>query len=156
MITDYAGTVILVSHDRDFLDRTVSSVLVSEGGGRWVEYAGGYSDMVAQRGAGVEARPIEKVARPKVRREAIAPEAAARRRLSFNEQHDLKTLPARISALEARIGKLHEILDDHTLYARDKARFDKVSAELAAAQSDLSALEERWLALEILREEVEG
>ncbi len=63
MIGDYPGTVILVSHDRDFLDRTVTSVVVAEGEGRWVEYAGGYSDMLAQRGRGVEARTAAKAER---------------------------------------------------------------------------------------------
>src|SRR3712207_1303279 len=94
MIDDYAGTVILVSHDRDFLDRTVTSVLVAEGEGRWIEYAGGYTDMVAQRGAGVQARLVEKASKPKTEKAPAAAAPTAKRRLSFNEQHDLKTLPA--------------------------------------------------------------
>ncbi len=76
MLTDFPGTVILVSHDRDFLDRVCTSVLVSEGAGRWIEYAGGYSDMVMQRGAGVSARTVEK---PKAE-SAAAPRRAPRSR----------------------------------------------------------------------------
>jgi ATP-binding cassette subfamily F protein uup len=156
MIDDYPGTVVLVSHDRDFLDRTVGSVLVSEGEGRWVEYAGGYSDMLAQRGEGVRARSVEK---PRTKTDRSANDAGsraptARRKLGFNEQHELKTLPARMSELESRIGKLHATLADPGLYARDPALFEKASAALAAAEADLAAAEERWLTLEMLREEL--
>ncbi len=158
MITDYSGTVLLVSHDRDFLDRTVGSVLVSEGQGRWVEYAGGYSDMVAQRGQGVQARSIDKAAKPRQERKAVpAPGAPAqRRRLGFHEQHDLKTLPGRIAELEAKIAKVQVLLDDSGLYARDPALFQKATTALAGFQEELSRAEDRWLELEMLREEIEG
>jgi ATP-binding cassette subfamily F protein uup len=154
MITDYSGTVLLVSHDRDFLDRTVSSVLVSEGDGRWLEYAGGYSDMVAQRGQGVEARSVAREAKPRPVANATPQPANAKRRLSFNEQHDLKTLPRRMSEMEAKIGKLQEVLADPNLYARDRARFERAGAALSALQAELAAAEDRWLELEMLREEL--
>lgn len=157
MITDYSGTVLLVSHDRDFLDRTVSSVLVSEGEGRWVEYAGGYSDMVAQRGKGVQARAVEKEAKPRnADKSSAAPAQQNKRRLSFNEQHDLKTLPKRMEELEAKIAKVQEILADPELYSRDPARFQKAMDALTQLQTELSKSEERWLELEMLREELEG
>ncbi|WP_134497932.1 ABC-F family ATP-binding cassette domain-containing protein [Microvirga pakistanensis] len=157
MITDYSGTVILVSHDRDFLDRTVSSVLVSEGEGRWIEYAGGYSDMVAQRGQGVRARTVEKEVKPRnAEKPAAASSVQARRKLSFNEQHDLKTLPKRMEELEAKIAKVQEILADPELYSRDPARFQKAMDALTQLQAELHAAEERWLELEMLREELEG
>ncbi len=159
MITDYSGTVLLVSHDRDFLDRTVSSVLVSEGEGRWIEYAGGYTDMVAQRGQGVQARTVEKDAKPRNADKpapAASPAAQPKRKLSFNEQHDLKTLPRRMEELEAKVAKVQEILADPELYARDPARFQKAMDTLTALQTELSAAEERWLELEMLREELEG
>jgi ATP-binding cassette subfamily F protein uup len=157
MITDYSGTVLLVSHDRDFLDRTVSSVLVSEGDGRWVEYAGGYSDMVAQRGQGVQARTIEKDARPKsAGKPPSSPAAQSKRKLSFNEQHDLKVLPNRMQELEAKITKVQEILADPELYSRDPARFQKAMDALTQLQADLHLAEERWLELEMLREELES
>ncbi|MCB5176134.1 ABC-F family ATP-binding cassette domain-containing protein [Microvirga lenta] len=159
MITDYSGTVILVSHDRDFLDRTVNSVLVSEGTGRWLEYAGGYTDMVAQRGQGVQARTVEKEAKPRGGDTSSSNQssaAASKRKLSFNEQHDLKTLPKRMGEMEAKIAKVQEILADPDLYSRDPARFQKAMDALAQLQTELSAAEERWLELEMLREELDG
>lgn len=157
MITDYSGTVILVSHDRDFLDRTASSVLVSEGEGVWIEYAGGYTDMVNQRGQGVQARVVAKEEKPKAAAKAqAAPPSSSRRKMNFNEQHDLKTLPARMAEIEAKIGKLQAILDDPQLYGRDPERFQKASSALGALQSELAAAEDRWLELEMLKDEIEG
>jgi ATP-binding cassette subfamily F protein uup len=156
MIQDYSGTVILVSHDRDFLDRTVSSVLVSEADGRWIEYAGGYTDMVAQRGRGVQARVVEREVKPKnADRPAASAAPQGKRKLSFNEQHDLKTLPQRMGDMEAKIAKVQEILADPELYSRDPARFQKAMDALAQLQTELHAAEERWLELEMLREELE-
>ncbi|MBX9992435.1 ABC-F family ATP-binding cassette domain-containing protein [Phreatobacter oligotrophus] len=159
MLTDFPGTVILVSHDRDFLDRVCTSVLVSEGAGRWIEYAGGYSDMVMQRGAGVSARTVEKpkaesAAAPAPRTEKPADQQ--RRKLSFKDKHDLDTLPARMEALQRDITKLQAILADPGLYTRDRAAFDKASAAMTKAQGELSAAEDRWLELEILKESLEA
>jgi len=151
MIDDYPGTVMLVSHDRDFLDRTVSAVVVAEGGGRWNVYAGGYSDMVAQRGEGVTAKVAKseiKALREKSEAQAPAPKA----RLSFKDKHALETLPARIAALEADIARLSKVIADPNLYARDRAAFDNASIALASAQADLAAAEDDWLRLEELRE----
>ena len=156
MIDDYPGTVLLVSHDRDFLDRTVNAVIVAEGEGRWTVYAGGYSDMVAQRGEGVTAKAAAKEAKaPREKSEALAP-GAPKTRLSFKDKHALETLPARIATLEAEIGKLTKTIEDPALYAKDRAAFDKASAALAKAQTDLSAAENEWLRLEELREQVEA
>ncbi len=153
-IVDYPGTVLLVSHDRDFLDRTVGSVLVSEGEGRWVEYAGGYTDMLAQRGEGVQARTVEKAARPKEPGRSSPAAGAPKRKLGFNEQHELKTLPERMGALEATTPTLQAILADPNLYPEKPKRFEEASAALAKAQGDLAAAEDRWLSLEMLREEL--
>ena len=137
MIGDYAGTVLLISHDRDFLDRIVSAVLVPEGNGKWVEYAGGYADMLAQRGADVR-KPVAKAATAPPRRSAERPAAEpARRKLNFNEKHALETLPARMATLEADVKRLNERLADPALYARDRAAFDKATAALATAQAEL-------------------
>jgi ABC transport system ATP-binding/permease protein len=159
MLADYPGTLIVVSHDRDFLDRVASSVLVAEGHGRWIEYAGGYSDMVAQRGKGVEARAI--ASRPQTEKTVAHPNTGAsssssKRKLSFKEKHALETLPQRMEALRRDIEKLRAVLADAALYTRDRARFDKASDLLARAEADLSASEEQWLELEILREEIES
>jgi ATP-binding cassette subfamily F protein uup len=156
MIDDYPGTVLLVSHDRDFLDRTVSAVVVAEGGGRWNVYAGGYSDMVAQRGQGVTAKAATKAeARPREKPTA-AESSPAKRRLSFNEKHALETLPARIAALEANVARFSKTIADPNLYARDRAAFDKTSAMLGEAQAELARAEDEWLRLEELREQVEA
>ena len=156
MITDYSGTVILVSHDRDFLDRTASSVLVSEGEGVWLEYAGGYTDMVNQRGQGVQARLVAKEEKPKTSKSPAASISPSKRKMNFNEQHDLKTLPERMVAIEEKIARLQEIMADPQLYARDPERFQKASAALAAQQAELAAAEDRWLELELLKEELGG
>ena len=156
MITDYSGTVILVSHDRDFLDRTASSVLVSEGEGVWLEYAGGYTDMVNQRGQGVQARLVAKEEKPKTSKSPAASISPSKRKMNFNEQHDLKTLPERMAAIEEKIARLQEIMADPQLYARDPERFQKASAALAAQQAELAAAEDRWLELELLKEELGG
>jgi ABC transport system ATP-binding/permease protein len=152
-IADFSGTVLLVSHDRDFLDRTVTATVFAEGRGRFTEYAGGYSDMVAQRGEGVVARELPKAAKPSApRRKPDAPP----RKLTFNDKHALETLPARIAALETEIARLHAALADGTFYARDPKGFAVSSAKLKAVQAELSAAEQRWLELEMLREELQG
>jgi ATP-binding cassette subfamily F protein uup len=156
MLADYPGTVLLVSHDRDFLDRVATSVLMAEGNGRFVEYAGGYSDMVAQRGEGVAAKPRETPRTAKAATPRSAAATAERRKLSFKDKHALETLPARITALEGEIHALRAQLGDADLYARDAKAFETVATKLAAAEKDLAASEERWLELEVLREELEG
>ena len=156
MLADYPGTVLLVSHDRDFLDRTVTSVLMAEGGGRFVEYAGGYTDMVAQRGEGVQAKaPVKPL--PARARETLdsKPPAAAKRRLSFKDKHALQDLPVRIARLEAEITALQKELADESLYARDPNRFAEAASRLSTLQSDLAAAEDRWIAVETLREDIE-
>jgi ATP-binding cassette subfamily F protein uup len=157
MLGDYDGTVILISHDRDFLDRVVTSVIAPEGNGKWIEYAGGYSDMLAQRRSDlkretVKAQPVEEKKEAKT---AAAPLAASRRRLSFNEKHALETLPKKIETLHADIARLQRLLDDPGLYASDRKTFDETSAAIAKAHDELAAAEDRWLELEMLREEIE-
>ena len=158
MLADYPGTVIVVSHDRDFLDRVATSVIVAEGEGQWTEYAGGYSDMVAQRGYGVlapavQARPV----RPARSEPPAAPvPGASKRKLSFKEKHALDTLPAEIDRLSAEIDKLNAELADPRLYSRDAAAFAAKSEALAKAEAARSAAEDRWLELEELRESLEG
>ena len=112
LLGDYAGTILVVSHDRDFLDRVATSVIVAEGDGRWVEYAGGYSDMVAQRGSGLGgplAAPVEKAEGPDKRPVDRAP---PRRKLSFNERRALETLPRRIDELRGDLEALERKLAD--------------------------------------------
>jgi ATP-binding cassette subfamily F protein uup len=135
----------------------VNAVIAPEGGGRWLEYAGGYSDMLAQRGEDI-ARTPTKPSSPKSPKELKPPHqpTPGRRRLSFHEKHALETLPKTIAALQAKVRALHDRLADPALYARDRQAFEEASAALAAAQAELTAAEEKWLELEILREEVAG
>ncbi len=154
MLADYAGTLLLVSHDRDFLDRVATSMVAAEGDGRWIEYAGGYSDMMAQRGPGIKPRAV--AAPPSKAPSKPASAKAAKRRLSFNDKRALETLPGRIAALEADIAQLHGVLDDAGLYARDPNAFAARTAELEAADADLAHAEEQWLTLEMLKDEIQG
>jgi len=159
-LADYPGTVLLVSHDRDFLDRVVTSVLVAAGDGRWLDYAGGFSDMLAQGGpnpagaavAGSAAAAAERTVAAKGRSVAIASSPPpSRPRLSFKEQYALQHLPERIAALEAEIARLGERLADPDLYASDPKAFAAATGRLAAAQGELAAAEDEWLMLEMRR-----
>jgi ATP-binding cassette subfamily F protein uup len=157
MLADHPGTVLLVSHDRDFLDRVATATLFAEGDGRFTEYAGGYSDLLAQRGSGVAARAVERAApaaRP--REPAAQPRAPERRRLSNQERRALDALPARIAQLDESAARLKRVLADPGLYARDPAGFAKASTTLADIEQAKSAAEDEWLALELKREEIEG
>ena len=157
MLADYPGTLIVVSHDRDFLDRVATSVLMSEGAGLWREYAGGYSDMVAQRGEGVVARESASET-PAAPREKPQPreKPAGRPRLSNKEQHALTTLPKKMDELRAKRAKLRALLDDPDLYASDPVKFARAGVMLAEIEAELARAEEEWLELEIRREEIEG
>jgi len=152
VIADYPGTALLVSHDRDFLDRVATGIVLAEGDGRFTEYAGGYADMLVQRG---EAAPV----RPEVRKAAKAPQEKRARvsppKMNFADAHALKTLPGQIAAAELKMAELEQQLSDAGLYARDPARFAKLSAELADIRAAKDGDEERWLALEMEREALE-
>jgi len=157
-LAEYSGTVLLISHDRDVLDRLVAGVIVPEGEGRWIEYAGGYSDMLAQRGADLARQPPKWEGREAVKPAPsdVSEPPAARRRLTFKDKHALETLPKTIAVLQDDMRKLQTKLDDPTFYARDRAAFEKVSAALGELQQRIATAEEQWLELEILREELAG
>ena len=157
MIDDYPGTVLLVSHDRDFLDRTVSAVVVAEGGGRWNVYAGGYTDMVAQRGEGVTAKARREGSESAARksRSACAERAEGASHRSRTSTRS-KRCPRASPRSKPRSRSCRRPIADPDLYARDRAAFDKASAALAKAQADLAAAEDEWLRLEELREQVEA
>ena len=160
VLAEYKGTVLLISHDRDFLDRAVTSVIVPEGDGLWTDYAGGYADMLAQRGGDLARRQAAGKTTAQQGQTKEKPPATdaqpTRRRLSFKDKHALETLPGEIAALEAKQTALTKTLDAPDLYTRDRATFSKVSDELSEVQAALAAAEERWLELEILRSEIEG
>ncbi len=153
-LADYDGTVLLVSHDRDFLDRLVTSTIALEGDGTAIEYAGGYSDYLLQRG------PREAPAAPSARREkaATAPREAApaKQRLGYKRERALAELPKKMDALHAEMAALNEALADPALYTRDPKDFAAKTTRLGAAQAELDAAETEWLELEMLREELKS
>ncbi len=150
LIDDYDGTVLLVSHDRDFLDRVATTTIAMEGDGRAVAYAGGWSDYQAQK-AVAEAAPAG-AERPKPQAVASKPGKAVAGGLSFTQTHRLNTLPAFIAKLEGEVAKLNAALSDPALYAKQPAKFAKFSEGLVERQSALHAAEEEWLQLARLAE----
>jgi ABC transport system ATP-binding/permease protein len=156
LLADYPGTALIVSHDRDFLDRVATSVIVSEDNGVWREYAGGYTDMLAQRGEGVTARKIEKTTPAKKEKNAASNGSASKpqqkSKLSFTQQHLLKTLPDKIEKLEAKLEQLQANMHDPNLYAKNPDKFAKLSQQITDLATEKDAAEEEWLELEMLNE----
>ena len=148
VIADYGGTVLIVSHDRDFLDRTVTVTLGLDGSGTVDVVAGGYEDWEAKRQRRPDAR------RPTAKAPAAPPPPAPTRvKLSFKDQRDYDLLPARIEAIDRDVAAREERLADPALYTRDPAAFDRLTKEIAALRDDKDAAEMRWLEL---AERVEG
>ncbi|MGX6648673.1 ABC-F family ATP-binding cassette domain-containing protein [Maricaulaceae bacterium MS644] len=158
LISEYDGTCILVSHDRDFIDRTATATIAWETDGVWRVYAGGYSDMVDQRGEGVRAR--EKAGAQSGSKAGAGGGAGASKpraaKMSFKDKHALETLPGEIEKIGARMAAIEKQLADAGLFSRDPERFNALSLEHAALGADKARKEERWLELEMLREEMEG
>jgi len=159
LVAGFAGTVILVSHDRDFLDRTVTSTIAPNGDGTWTEYAGGYTDMLAQRGGkklddrrGVTKPPSE----PRPASEQKAQPKQPARKLSYKQKFALETLPKRMEEAVANIGVIEQRLADPGLYRRDPKTFADATASLDKARGELAVMEDEWLELEMLRETIEG
>ena len=153
LLGDYDGTVLLISHDRDFLDRVATTTVVLEGGGRATVYAGGWSDYRAQA---AEREPSRSAPRKPARQAAAKPPPSAAAaseparkpaKLGFREKHRLEALPAEIDRLTAEIGKLETLLADAELFQRDPVKFRKASEALVARQEALAAAEEEWLDL---------
>jgi len=159
LLDGYAGTVLLVSHDRDFLDRVATTTVLMEGDGRATVHAGGWSDMQAQRRpAAPAAVPAAKAAKGGKGTKGAGkptPQPRAQGGLSFTEAHRLEALPAEIARLEAEIGKLEELLSDPELYSREPVKFRKATEALTARQAALAAAEEEWLTL-AAKAEAEG
>ncbi|MBB5205732.1 ATP-binding cassette subfamily F protein uup [Inhella inkyongensis] len=150
MLIDYPGTVFLVSHDRRFLDRVVTSTLVHEGPGQWREFEGSVQDWLTQSARSAAAakarseKKVEPVAAP-----APPPAASAqpKRKLSYKEQRELEALPQQIETLEAEQAELHALLNGSELYTQGAERIAQVTARAAAIDDELMALMERWTAL---------
>ncbi len=154
MLSDYEGTLLLVSHDRDFLDRLVTSTIVLEGGGQVSEYVGGYSDYIRQRPAPEAAAPTGKSAqKTNAPRPADAP-ARPLKKLSSKDARELDLLAKKIEDLGKEIATLEKRLADTALFARDPATFQVSADRMTAAVAERASAEERWLELEMKREEL--
>ncbi len=141
VIADYEGTVLIVSHDRDFLDRTTTMTIGLDGSGRADLVAGGYRELEALRAARATTRRPAKAS-------GAAPEERPRQaaaKLGFRDQHDLDRLPGRIAELEAEIGRHEAELGNPDLYARDQPKFERLTGKVAELRRQLAAAEERWL-----------
>ena len=144
VIADYDGTVLIVSHDRDFLDRTVTITLGLDGSGKVDIVAGGYEDWERKRRPHVHS---PKIPAPKAAAAAAAPSQKTKTRLSYKDQRDYDLLPKRIDELEAEIARDEDILSDPDLYTRDPARFAQLTAAIEKARSERDRAEQRWLEL---------
>ena len=152
MLIEYSGTLLLVSHDREFLDNVVTSTLVFEGGGQVGEYAGGYSDWVRQRPRAMVAAPVAVRAPASVaaaRPPAAPPATSKPRRLSFKETSELAALPERIDALEREREELYATLTDPAVL-RSGSRVAEARTRLATLEVEIGELTERWEALETI------
>jgi ATP-binding cassette subfamily F protein uup len=149
LLIDYPGTLILVSHDRDFLDNVVTQSLVMEGKGRVGEYVGGYSDWLRQRRTPAPETVAPKLT-PQVAKTAAAPAAtpASSRKLSFKEQRELDGLPARIESLDAEVATLTAAIQDPDFYRQGPDKVTATNTRLAALQAELAAAYARWEALD--------
>jgi len=161
IVAGFSGTVILVSHDRDFLDRTVTSTIAPANpdapDGRWVEYAGGYSDMMAQRkGASDEKKKAEKQDKAKTSTSSGGEPAKGKAKLSFKQKFALENLPKEMEKAQAEIAKREERMADPQLFAKNPTAFNTLADEMSKLREKLEAMEEEWLELEMLREEMES
>ncbi|MDA5638937.1 MULTISPECIES: ABC-F family ATP-binding cassette domain-containing protein [Agrobacterium] len=163
IVAGFSGTVILVSHDRDFLDRTVTSTIApvnpDQPDGRWIEYAGGYSDMMAQRkGASDEKRKAEKQEKAKAASSASASQepVKAKGKLSFKQKFALENLPKEMEKAQSEIAKREQRMADPELFTKDPEAFNTLAQEMSKLRDKLEDMEEEWLELEMLREELEG
>lgn len=158
ILEQYNGTLIIVSHDRDFLDQTVTKILAFEGDGEIDGVIGGYSDYLekVKSKKAAEEKEEQDIARKKEAKKAREPDApaSAPKKLSFKLQHELDTLPEKMEGMQASIGHLAGLLEDADFYARDPQAFLKVSADLERLKAELSTAETRWLELEALREAI--
>ncbi|MEL6617442.1 MAG: ATP-binding cassette domain-containing protein [Pseudomonadota bacterium] len=144
LLEAYDGTVLLVSHDRDFLDRVAVTTVAMEGDGAATVYAGGWSDYRSQRGDVSKPEAADRARAPAAKEK---PKPAAKPGLSFTEKHRLEALPAQMERLEAEMAKLQELLADPELYTREPVKFAKATEALAERQARLAAAEEEWLEL---------
>ncbi len=158
VLDEYQGTALIVSHDRDFLDRVVTSVIYMPGDGSATEYPGGYSDMEAKLSGRNEKSPKVKENRGNPAKDKAPEKTQETRktgRLSYNQQRLLEVLPEQIKQLEKEIAELIETLSNPDLYTRDPEKFDQASQELADKRQKVEDCENQWLEIQLLKEDLE-
>lgn len=161
LVADYPGTVLIVSHDRDFLDRTVSRTLAYEGDAVWQVYAGGYTDMVRQRGEGVTARRELDKAQTSSSDKATPssgtgkPAHVSKGKLSFKHKHRLEKLPAEMANVNGKIAQIETLLSDPNLFSSDPDTFTQKIEDLSALKDRIEALEMEWLEIEMMKDALE-
>jgi ATP-binding cassette subfamily F protein uup len=154
ILSDYQGTILLVSHDRDFIDRIVTSTVSFEGDGKWTVYAGGYTDMTRQRAAG--AKSVDATTSKKSRGKQKQGNGSGGGKLTYKHKFALESLPKEIAELSDRISSLQAEIEDPKLFTSNPTRFQAATQELEAAAARHEEAETEWLELEMLREELEG
>ena len=147
LLADYPGTLLLVSHDRDFLDNVVTSTIVMEGNGRIGEYVGGYSDWLRQKPALPDAVVVAKPTAPQAAK-PVASSVPAKTKLSYKDARELEQLPARIETLETELARMTAAMNELAFYQRDAAVVASDTAALAALQAELDAAYARWAELD--------
>ena len=150
ILANYTGTLLVVSHDRDFLDQTVSKILAFEGDGKVDAVIGGYQDYLAKRKPVLPEPVIKPTAKSATVQDNNAPTSVIKK-LTYTQQHELDNLPAEMSKLEQDIAAVTPLLADPDLYTNDAKGFDRLTRQLAETQKKLEAAEARWLELEALR-----
>lgn len=155
VLNDYAGTVLLVSHDRDFIDRVVTSVIYMPGDGTVYEHAGSYSDLLAKLSARTAVAPVKKQPKPETSRPSVPAAPAKTARLSYNQQRLLEVLPSEIEQLEKTISEISQSLSAPDLYAADPDAFNRLSARLLELQEQKDSKETQWLELQMLKESLD-
>ena len=148
LLLDYQGTLLLVSHDRAFLNNVVTSTLVFEGEGRVEEYAGGYDDWLLQR---PQAQPQTQPAKPEKSGKKEPPKKAAARKLSYKEERELEALPQQLEKMEAELEELHLQLGDPALYQKDAPAIPRIQKRLEELEQELKKAYARWEALEAVK-----
>lgn len=164
IVSHYPGTLIVVSHDRDFLDQTVTKILAFEGDGRVEGYIGGYSDYLEARKHGRKEQfddeyheQVKEAVKPAINHASTGNKSGiAGKKLTYKLQYEFDQLPDKIAALEKEIEELEAVLDDPDLFSKDRGAFDTVSKRLTEAKGMLEVSEHRWLELDALKNAAEG
>ena len=156
VLDEYEGTALIVSHDRDFLDRVVTSVIYMDGSGKVEEFPGSYSELEEKLKNKPQAKKApEKEKKDKTKAEEVnQPKAEKKQKLSYSQQRKLDLLPQEIEQIEQKIQEIDEALGDSSLYNADREKFTNLSTERANLQAELETKENEWLELQLLQEEL--